>query len=114
MKLGVIGSRNFTNYTQLAKYLSKKMDVEKIISGGSEGADKLAEKYAIDNDIPFESYPLDKQAIVRNSDMVIAFWDGKSSGTQEVLQIAKKAGKRIEVVFLEKKATEAPFGYFFL
>lgn len=114
MRLGVIGSRKFTNYTQMAKYLDKKVDVKKIISGGSDGADQLAKEYAQNQNIPFESYPLDKEAIVKNSDIVVAFWDGKSEGTQDVLRIAKRAGKRIEVVFLEKKATEAPFGYFVL
>lgn len=112
MKIGVIGSRTFSNYLQMAKYLTKKMPVEKIVSGGSDGADQLAKKYANSKKIPFESFPYDKDAIVANSDIIVAFWDGKSPGTQDVLRRAKAAGKRIEVIFLEKKESEAPFGIF--
>ena len=35
--------------------------------------------------------------IVRLSDEVIAFWDGKSSGTRDTIQKAKAAGKSVRV-----------------
>ncbi|MGK7390076.1 MAG: hypothetical protein ACNS60_06985 [Candidatus Cyclobacteriaceae bacterium M2_1C_046] len=114
MRLGVIGSRKFTNYTQMVKYLAKKGTVDLVVTGDSEGADQLAKEYAQSHNIPFEFFPQDKEAIVNNSDIIIAFWDGKSEGTQDILRLAKRAGKRIEIVFLEKKLTEAPFGYFVL
>jgi uncharacterized phage-like protein YoqJ len=111
MKLAVIGSRTFTNYTQMEKYLSAKDSIEAIITGDASGADQLAFKFARNNNIPIESYPQDKETIVDRCDAIIAFWDGKSTGTQNVLNLAKKKNKPLEVIFLEKKEHESPFGY---
>lgn len=111
MKLAVIGSRTFKNYTQLEKCLNDKKSIDAIITGGASGADELAQKFAVDNNIPVEVYPYDKKAIVVYCDAIIAFWDGKSTGTQEVLNLAKKMNKPIEVVFLEKREHESPFAY---
>ena len=112
MRLGVIGSRAFSNYPQMAKYLAKKVPVKKIITGNSEGADTLVLRYAREHNIPFESYPKNMLDLINNSDLIIAFWDGKSPGTQSVLKFAKASGKKIEVVFLERKETQDPFALF--
>lgn len=111
MKLAVIGSRTFTNYTQMAKCLSCKDAIDTIITGDASGADELAQRFALDHNLPVETYPYDKLAIVNHCDAIIAFWDGRSTGTQDVLNLAKKMNKPLEVIFLEKKENESPFGY---
>lgn len=111
MRLAVIGSRTFTNYTQMTKCLSSKNEVDAIITGDASGADELAQKYALDHNLSVETYPNDKLAIVNRCDAVIAFWDGRSTGTQDMLNLAKKMNKPLEVIFLEKKEHESPFGY---
>ncbi len=84
------------------------------IFGGANGADKLAEKYYDEFDInkyPTTDpvmmnkriFPADwknkgmKAGIIRNvemigqePDLVIAFWDGKSKGTQHTITLAKQ------------------------
>ena len=73
-----------------------------IISGGARGADSLAERYAKENNIEFVCFPADwkthgkvagfirNKDIVKASDRVIAFYDGKSSGTKDTLAAAKR------------------------
>lgn len=50
---GVIGSRTFTDYDLVKKELDNYV-ISKIVSGGAKGADRLAEKYAHENNIPVE------------------------------------------------------------
>ena len=37
--------------------------------------------------------------IVENSNMVIAFWDGKSKGTASSIELAKKMDKNLKIVY---------------
>lgn len=83
-----------------------------IISGGAEGIDTQAEKYASENNIPiiiFKPYydkfrrnaPLKRnEEIVNASDIVIAIWDGQSKGTKYTIDYAKKKGKEIQVYII--------------
>lgn len=111
--VGVVGSRNFSDYDLLNKELSKihkSSEIRQIISGGAKGADTLAEIWARDNRVPTKIfYPdwkkLGKAAgiirnkdIVGNSDFIIAFWDGESRGTKSSIDIAKSSGKKIKVI----------------
>ena len=52
MNVAIIGSRKFTNYSEFLK-LMPKINITKIISGGAEGADRLAHRYALDNNIDY-------------------------------------------------------------
>jgi hypothetical protein len=35
--------------------------------------------------------------IVKAADRIVAFWDGKSSGTKHTIKLAKQAGKPVEI-----------------
>lgn len=112
MKLAVIGSRDFNNYALLEIVLNNlkisKNDI--IVSGGAGGADTLAEQYANQYDIPLEILKPDwekygkgagfirNKEIWDNSDQGIAFWDGKSKGTEHSFKIAKDQNKTLFVV----------------
>lgn len=113
MKIAVIGSRDFDDYGVLEAFLDglrPAVGIEVIVSGGAKGADSLAERYARDRDIPMEVHRPDwktfgrSAAFIRNrsivdcSDMVVAFWDGKSLGTQNAVDYAKRKGKKVHVV----------------
>jgi len=86
-----------------------------IISGGARGVDTLARDYAhamdsdfimfkpyhlIDNKVPYEPkyFFVRNKQIVDNSDVVIAVWDGKSKGTEDVIRYSKKRKKPLYVV----------------
>lgn len=111
MKIAVIGSRNFTDQVLLENELNTiKEKVTMVISGGANGADKLAEKWALDNNIPLEVYKPDWKTygraagVVRNKliigscDYCYAFWDKKSKGTLYSINHCKKVYKPIKVI----------------
>ena len=118
MKLIIAGSRNFDNYELAEKIINfyierNKIDTKKleIISGGAKGADKLGERYAKEHNIKLACYKANwvkygKQAgIVRNSQMakegdaLIAFWDGISRGTKNMIETALR--RKLDVYVYE-------------
>lgn len=80
------------------------------MSGGAKGADSLAERFAKENNIETMIFPADwdkygknagyirNKDIISNSDIVIAFWDGKSKGTKISIDLAKQSSK---ILFIE-------------
>lgn len=108
----VAGGRDFDNY----EYLSQQLDVLfwnssffdarqiKIISGMAEGADTLAVRYADEHRLTKILFPANWKShrrfagFLRNEDMLsiathlVAFWDGKSSGTKHMIEIAQAKG----------------------
>ena len=115
MKVIIAGSRTFNNYSLLKEKLdflfSKRNNDEiTIISGTANGADKLGERYANENSISIKRYPANwdlygKSAgykrniqMADNADALIVFWDGKSKGTNHMINIAKQKNLKIRVV----------------
>lgn len=112
MKIAVVGSRGFKNYYHLEMNLNEfKWDWEyiTIVSGGAKGADELAKKYAIDNNVPFIEVPADWNSLgkaagaIRNGRMVdmvevvLAFWDGESKGTRDMINKTLSKNKELHV-----------------
>lgn len=110
MRVAIIGSRSIT-INNLEKYIPK--NTSEIVSGGAAGVDKCAEKYAFENNIKFTVFlpdynkygkaaPLKRNLdIIDYSDMVLAFWDGKSHGTKHVIKNCKNRLVPIKI-FLQK------------
>lgn len=117
MNIGVVGTRTFEDYDLLQRTLDRVRlmfhDKElTIVSGGARGADSLAEAYsnsvlkkdAIVFSPDFATYGSPaafkrrNQQIVDASDFVVAFWDGRSRGTNDSMNKATRAGKPILVV----------------
>ncbi len=94
MKVAVIGSRGLKIYN-LEMYLP--FTVTEIVSGGARGVDNLAKEFAMLKGFKYTEFlpeyerygrfaPLKRNIeIIEYSDMVIAFWDGKSRGTKHVI-----------------------------
>lgn len=107
MKLAIIGSRGIDN-VDLSVYVNES--VTEIVSGGAKGIDTAAKEYAIANNIKLTEFLPDYQhygrgaplrrniRIIEYSDKVIAFWDGKSKGTEFVIKECKKCEKDITVI----------------
>lgn len=110
MKLAVVGSRGFDNFeilTVVIDELRTLYDIDTIVSGGANGADKLAEFYADFHNLNLIVFPADwnkhgKQAgflrnieIWDNSDLGVAFWDGVSKGTAHSLTLSAKQNKKL-------------------
>jgi len=112
MKVIIAGSRTFDDYHYLSMMCDRifgiKDDIE-IVSGGAKGADSLGERYARERNLPLTIFPAEwdkygkSAGYKRNSQMadyshmLIAFWDGKSKGTQHMINLAEKKGLMVEV-----------------
>lgn len=113
MKIGIVGSRDFSDYSVLVSHIVEVInirDITAIVSGGAYGADSLGAKFGKEYGIPVEVFLPDWQThgkaagfirnseIVNNSDMIIAFWDMESRGTKDTISKAQKKDVPVKVV----------------
>lgn len=121
-KIAIIGSRSFNDFDFLDKKVKELMPKQKcdfiIVSGGAKGTDTLAEKFADKYGYKLEVWRakwhthgkcagyLRNHDIVRNANMVIAFWDGMNKGTRHTINIAKNDENRIVYVIRIDKERE--------
>ena len=114
-KVIIAGCRDFADYELLKEkcdfYLqNQKPENVVIVSGHASGADALGERYAQERGLQLETYPADWKAHgraagpIRNAKMasvahtLIAFWNGKSRGTKNIIDTATKRGLKVAVV----------------
>lgn len=115
MKIGVVGSRGFNNYKLLKDTLDEYLsEADLIVSGGARGADQLSERWAKDNGVEtlifhpnWDEYGssagfIRNFLIIENSDMIIAFWDGMSKGTEHTIYNAEEDNIDVEIVYFNK------------
>lgn len=111
MKTIIAGGRDFSNYQFLSEscklFIPK---ITKVISGTAKGADQLGEKFAKENSIEILYFKPDwnkfgksagfirNEEMAKNADMLIAFWDGKSKGTQHMIKCATKLGLEVHIL----------------
>ena len=107
MKLLIVGSRSIADF-DLSPYIPANVDT--IISGGAQGIDTLAEKYADSHrlskyilrpryNIYGKAAPIKRnEQMVDMADAVLVVWNGCSKGTQHTLKYAQKTNKPITVV----------------
>lgn len=117
MKVAVIGSRTFSDY-DLLKGTLQCVYITEIISGGDLGADKLAERYAEEKNIPIRIIPHTENPegtsmnrtynIITLAQLVIAFWDGKSQGTRDLINYARNKGKQLKIKNFKDPGGNAP------
>lgn len=121
MKLIVAGSRNLTDIelfnSSMAKFLERhpNTQIDEIVSGAAKGPDSNAILYAKENNIPVKEFPADrnkygkKAGPIRNEQMaeyadgLLAIWDGKSSGTRNMIDNMKKAKKPFHIFIIKDK-----------
>ena len=110
MKVAVIGSRGLS-VSNLGRYLPK--NTTEIVSGGAKGVDTSAREYALSHGIKLTEFlpeytkygrsaPLKRNiTIIEYSDIVLAFWDGKSRGTKFVIDNCRKLGVEVRVYIMD-------------
>ena len=110
MKVGIVGSRGFTDYKKVCDELVQIENIDVIVSGGARGADSLGDKWAKDNNIETLIFKPDwkkygkragyirNEDIIKNSDYVIAFWDGMSKGTKSSIDLCQRFGIKLKIV----------------
>lgn len=114
-KVIIAGTRTFDNYPLLCSFCDKCLSQKEltndivIISGAAKGADTLGEHYARMKGFAVESHPADWEkhgraaGPIRNAEMadtadaLIAFWDGQSRGTANMIETARKKSLKIRI-----------------
>jgi hypothetical protein len=111
MKIAVVGSREFGNKAMVCAVLGECVfNVDTIVSGGARGVDSWGAAWAKEHcDLPpiifkaeWDKYPkvagfLRNTTIVENCDIVLAFWDGQSTGTVDTITKAIEKGIPVKV-----------------
>ena len=81
-----------------------------VLSGCAKGADRLGERWAEARGYRLEKFPADwskhgkAAGMIRNSEMIkqadalVAFWNGRSRGTEDSVDKARKVGLKVKVV----------------
>lgn len=114
----IAGCRNYNNYAKAKAYIDfclcnirKENDIV-IVSGCASGADAIGERYAEENGFKVEKYPADwekygksagpkrNEEMAKACDFVICFWDGKSKGTKNMVENAKKYKKTVRIKYI--------------
>lgn len=122
MNIAVVGSRVFNNYEFLKTRLMLHFtDGDKVVSGGARGADRLSERFAKEFNYETIIYKplwdihgkragyLRNEDIVNKSDLVIAFWDGKSKGTKHTIDLTTKDNKPL-IIYTIGRSLEDEWG----
>lgn len=113
--VAVVGSRDFTDYYMMEEILDrlfKKKSISKpvvVVSGGAHGADSLAERYAETKGLRLDVYsaewarygkaagPMRNKVMADKVDLVVAFWDGTSRGTANMIEEAQARHKPVVI-----------------
>ena len=112
----IAGTRTFQDYDLLEKHttfmLSRKVsayETIEIVSGGASGADALGERYAREHGYKLTIFPADwgrygrragpmrNRQMVEYADALIAFHDGTSRGTANIIAEARAVGLPVSV-----------------
>ncbi|SRR6266487_431840 len=111
MRVVVGGSRTWTDRNRIQRFLRVLSPGTTIIHGGAKGADRIAAEVARELGYQVEEHkPLwnvygnaagpirNGKMLDRNPDYVLAFWDGKSPGTRDLIEQATGRGIRIQII----------------
>ena len=91
-------------------YAQEEILVSEVVCGEARGVDEMGKKAAQAKNIPVKSFPADwskhgkSAGPIRNREMaeyadaLVAIWDGKSKGTKNMIDTAKKLGLKVFVL----------------
>lgn len=106
----IAGTRDFADYDLLCQKCDSILSAKRqdshiiVVSGTARGADRLGERYARERGYEIRRFPADwdndgnsagpirNAKMADNADALIAFWDGKSRGTRNMIETAEEKG----------------------
>lgn len=100
-RIAVVGSRDFKSQYAVERLVYLMPQTWTVVTGGARGVDKWAEQTArhylrdvVVYEPDWKKYGksagfIRNNEIVRDCDVVVAFWDGKSKGTKHSIQLAR-------------------------
>lgn len=113
MKVIIAGSRSFQNYDRMVQVMQQvPWKVTQVISGNAKGADQMGEWWAQERGIEVRVFPANwskygkaaghirNQEMASVGDALVAFWDGKSKGTESMIEYALEKGLETIVEYI--------------
>ena len=114
-RLIIAGGREFEDYALLSQsvdqYISELDDQDiEIVCGCASGADALGARYGMSKGYKINYYkpewetygraagPIRNEKMAQNADSLIAFWNGSSAGTKNMISLARQYGLKVKVV----------------
>ena len=106
MKTIIAGSRDYTNYQAVRSIMDRcPWAVTEVVCGGARGADAMGDQWAKEKGVAVKPFPADWKrqpdgsydktaGFKRNEEMAVyadacvAFWDGESPGTRDMIDRA--------------------------
>lgn len=130
MRVIIAGGRDFADHERLARVLDdmyadhlRRTNSEQfsVVCGMARGADQLGHDWATFAGVAIEEYPAewDKHGkaaghkrnlqMALNAEVLVAFWDGMSSGTRDMIQTALAHGLEVHVYRYDPPQIEERF-----
>lgn len=107
--VAVVGSRDYPDLEGVRAFVRSLPAGTTLVSGGARGVDSAAAEAARERGIPVVVYaadwarlgraagPVRNRSIAEHCDRLVAFWDGESPGTADVVAQARALGREVEV-----------------
>lgn len=112
----IAGGRDFDDYDRLCAFMDQYCldndlgpDNTDFISGEARGADSMGKQWALSRGYKVQLHPADwnlhgkSAGYIRNKQMadeataLVAFWDGSSKGTGNMIWVATKVGLKVHI-----------------
>ncbi len=117
IKLIIAGGRDFNRVLTLKReMLNYDTTSLEVVCGGAKGADTYGERWAKKNNVPIKYFlaewdKYDNAAgYIRNRQMaeygthLLAFWDGESRGTKNMIDTATELGLNVQIVMYNNRS----------
>lgn len=114
VKVIIAGNRNFNNYDLVEETIEKLgLEIDEVVYGGAAGADYMGLLWARKHKVKVKTFlaewsvyggaagPLRNARMANYGDYLLAFWDGKSPGTKNMIYEMRKKGKHGEVIYVD-------------
>lgn len=115
MRIVVSGGRNITDVKTVERGLDGHFGCKDIvITGGCRGVDQIAHYYAsrffVKTEVhtaAWEKYgkaagPIRNREMIKDADILIAFWDGESRGTKDAIDLANEYGVETHIYYIKE------------
>ena len=108
--MAIVGSRHFPELDRVRDFVRALPNGATVVTGGASGVDAAAGEAARERALGLIKLPprLEEasdpsasarrnQELVESADVLVAFWDGQSSGTRKTVERALESGREVHV-----------------
>lgn len=122
MRVIIAGTRSINDYKLVERAINEAgFAITMIVSGGARGVDRLGEMWATRHGLQCRVFEAlwskygkgagfkRNEHMARFSDALICLWDGKSPGTADMIERAKKHGLKVYVKVIGPKSYDCKY-----